>query len=155
MSYSRWYNSTWYTFWSASTGVTSEYKWPTKKLKRDQIFEICDFPSYYLTYGELEDKGMYGVMSDIRKFYNKPHNGQIFSHWEELEGGRKKPAYQDTVYPAKEPTEEEIRELMGYIAEWREDVDRHFKFTTFMKYEWYYPIRNKIIRLWKKIKKRS
>jgi hypothetical protein len=27
-----------------------------------------------------------------------------------------------------------------------EDVDDHFKFWTFMKYEWYYPIRNKIKR---------
>jgi len=155
MSYSRWYNSTWYTFWSASTGVTSKYKWPTKKLKYQQVFEICDFPSYYLTYGELEEKGIYGVMSDIRKFYNKPHDGQMFSHWEELEDERKKPAYQDVVYSAKKPTEEELRELMGYISKWREDVDRHFKFTTFMEYEWYYPIRNKIIRLWKKTLKRS
>lgn len=148
MSYSRWYNSTWYTFWSASTGVTSRYKWPTRKLKRQQTFEICDFPSYYLTYGELEDKGINSVLLDIRRFYKSSHDGEIFSGWNELEDGYKIPIYKATTYGPKNPTEDEILELMGYIREWQEDVDRHFKFTTFMKYEWYYPIRNKIIRLW-------
>jgi len=149
MSYSRWSNSTWYTFWSATT--VTNYKWPTKKLKRQQIFEICDFPSFTFTYGELEEEGIKKISSKIRKFYNKSHNGKLLKEWDE----NRKPIYQDTVYSAKKPSGEEIRELIGYINEWREDVDRHFKFTTFMKYEWYYPIRNKIIRLWKKTLKRS
>jgi len=54
------------------------------------------------------------------------------------------------INPNKPPNEEDIRELMNYINTWREDVDRHFKFSTFMLFEWYYPIRNKINRLWKK-----
>jgi hypothetical protein len=128
------------------TSDETQYKWPTKKLKRAQTFEICDFPAYTLFYSELEDDGIALTISKIRQFYSKPHNGQIFSHWDE----NKKPVYQDTVYPAKEPTEEEIRELITYINKWREDVDDHFKFTNFMLYEWYYPIRNKIYRLWKK-----
>ena len=145
MSYSRWWNSTWYTYWSSMTGSETQYKWPTKKLKRAQAFDICDFPSYTLFYGELEDDGLALTISKIRQFYFKPHKGEIFKEWDE----NKKPIYQDTVWPAKNPTEDEIRELMGYIQKWREDVDRHFKFNTFMLYEWYYPIRNKIIRLWK------
>ena len=52
--------------------------------------------------------------------------------------------------PNKPPNEEDLRELMNYIKTWREDVDRHFKFSTFMLYEWYYPIRSKIKWLWKK-----
>jgi len=146
MSYSRWWNSTWYTFWSSMTSDETQYKWPTKKLKRAQTFEICDFPAYTLTYGELEDKGINGVIIDIRRFYKQSHNGQIFSYWDE----DKKPVYQDTVYPAKNPTEEEMLELMGYIRKWQVDVDDHFKFTNFMLFEWYYPIRNKIYNLWKK-----
>ena len=93
MSYSRWSNSTWYTFWSSSTGVTSKYKWPTKKLKRQQTIEICDFPSFTFTYGELEDEGIKKISSKIRKFYNKSHNGKIFKEWDE----NRKPIYQDTV----------------------------------------------------------
>jgi len=146
MAYSRWYNSTWYTFWSALGEDVYPTKWPTEKAKRSQVFEICDFPSYSFTYGELEDKGIGPIISDIRRFYSKSHKGEMFKEWDE----NKKPIYQDTVWPAKNPTEEEIRELIGYIGKWREDVNRHFSFWTFIRYEWYYPIRNKIIRLWKK-----
>jgi len=128
------------------TSAETQYKWPTKKLKRAQTFEICDFPSYTLTYGDLEDEGLALTISKIRQFYSKPHNGQIFHSWNE----NGKATYQDTIYPAKAPTEEDIRELITYINKWREDVDDHFKFINFITYEWYYPIRNKIYRLWKK-----
>ena len=43
MSYSRWSNSRWYTFWHASSGKT----------KNTQIFEICDVASF--TYKELKE----------------------------------------------------------------------------------------------------
>lgn len=142
MAYSRWSNSTWYTFWSATTSAETQYKRPTKKLKRAQTFEICDYPVYTLTYGDLEDEGLALTISKIRRLYSKPHKGQILTKFE-----NGKATYKDNTYPAKAPTEDEIRELITYINKWREDVDMHFKFWTFIKYEWYYPIRNKIIRL--------
>jgi len=43
MSYSRWSNSRWYTFWHASSGKT----------KNTQIFEICDVASF--TYKDLKE----------------------------------------------------------------------------------------------------
>ena len=35
--------------------------------------------------------------------------------------------------------------------DWEKDVNEHFKLLNFIKYEWYYPLRIKILRLWKKI----
>ena len=37
-----------------------------------------------------------------------------------------------------------LNELQLYLARFTRDVDDHFRFWTFMKYEWYYPFRSKI-----------
>jgi hypothetical protein len=124
MAYSRWGNSYWYTFWSSLSGTETQFKWPTKQLKRKQVFEICDMRPFFISYSDLEDDGLEKIINRVKKFYKR-------------------------VRPNNKPTEEQLRELMDYIEEWRKDVDRHFKFSTFMLYEWYYPIRNKIKRLWK------
>jgi hypothetical protein len=124
MAYSRWSNSYWYTFWTTRSETETQFKWPTKQLKRKQVFEICDMRPFFISYGELEDEGMGKIINKVKKVFKKTH-------------------------PNNPPTEEQLRELMGYINEWREDVDWHFKFGTFMLYEWYYPIRNKIKWLWK------
>ena len=48
MSYSRWSNSIWYTFWSCNG--------PDTDLKDDQTFEICDFgASSLFTYKQLKE----------------------------------------------------------------------------------------------------
>jgi hypothetical protein len=65
MSYSRWSNSVWYTFWTAYPGTKTEFKLPTKKLKDSQMFEICDFPSYYVTYGYIKKKGLDQILKYI------------------------------------------------------------------------------------------
>ena len=39
---------------------------------------------------------------------------------------------------------------MVYIEQWRQDVNNHFKLSAFLKYEWYFPLRNNITRLWKR-----
>ena len=141
MSYSRWGSSTWYTFWSA-IGDDSQFKWPTKRLMRAQCFQICDMPSYTFTYGELVDKGHNQILANIFAFYKTEHPGKILK-----ELNLDKLEYEDTVYPAKNPSCNEILELFGYISNWEDDVVEHFKFWTFMRYEWWYPIRNQI--LWK------
>ena len=129
MAYSRWGNSYWYTFWSSLSGTETQFKWPTKQLKRKQVFEICDMKPFFISYGDLEDDGLGKIINRVKKFYKRTR-------------------------PNNKPTEEQLRELMDYIEEWRKDVDRHFKFSTFMLYEWYYPIRNKIKRLWKNNKQK-
>ena len=69
MSYSRWSNSRWYTFWSAMGAEPTEYKWPTQKLKDSQVFEICDMPSYYITYGELKRRSRSAILHEIEEHF--------------------------------------------------------------------------------------
>jgi len=130
MSYSRFGNSRWYTYWyeDYSKGI----KLPTTRLKRKQYFKIHDELSYILSYGELQDKGMGRIWDEIRHFY-----------WADYQGIK-----------AKKPSEGEMNELMGYILEWEKDVNEYFKLKNFIKYEWYYPLRNKINSLWKRITRR-
>jgi hypothetical protein len=141
MSYSRFGNSTWYTFWAADS-ADCRFKWPTEKLKNNQVFQICDFPSFTFTYGKLQKAGMSAILAKVEKFYTKEHKGQIFKEWKGSEM-----VYEDTVYEAKNPTQLELDELLLYIREWEKDINKHFKFWTFMRYEWYYPIKTKM--LWK------
>ena len=136
MAYSRWGSSRWYTYWSEETPI--HFKLPTKRLKRRQVFVISDFPSYFLSYGDLEDKGMGLVWDEIREFY-----------WRDRKYISKLPP------SAKKPSETEMQELLGYVKQWRQDVDNHFKLLVFLKYEWYFPLRNKIIRLWIKLVKKN
>ena len=127
MSYSRWSYSTWYTFWSALEEETvCEFKLPTKKLKYAQTFEICDFPSYYITYGKLMENGLFKTLDDVKKFYHQSHS-----------------EFTDHTH-AKNPTEDELAELGTYLLRFVEDVDEHFKWGNFFRYEWYYPLRNKM-----------
>jgi len=116
MSYSRWSNSVWYTFWSAHS-ESKDFQFPTKKLKYSQTFMICDFPSYSITYGELMAKDMYIILQDVKEYYKD-----------------------------KNPTNGELDELGAYITEFIDDVDNHFKWKNFFMYEWYYPLRNKLIK---------
>lgn len=127
MAYSRFGNSRWYTYWydEYRPGI----KFPTRREKRRQMFMIHDFPTYIISYGELQDKGIGKIWDDIRLFY-----------WTDTKE-----------FKAKKPSESEMRELMTYIKDWERDVNEHFKLLNFIKYEWYYPLRIKILRLWKKI----
>lgn len=128
MAYSRWSkDSVWYCFWSATFGTDCEFKLPTKKLKDLQVFEICDDPSMYITYGELK-KDFKGIVKEIEKFYTNGH--------------------------PKAPTFQQMTEMRGYLLRFIWDVDEHFRWKTFFLYEWYYPIRNKIYWKWKNLIKK-
>ena len=133
MSYSRWSNSVWYTFWSYSGNT--EYKLPTKKLKNSQTFEICNLVSYCVTYGKLDDIGVDNVIKEIMLHYSKSYPITLMG--------------KESVFE-EHYTEEEYEELKGYLLEFIADVDDHFKWKNFFRYEWYYPIRNKIYWSWKK-----
>lgn len=69
MSYSRWGNSRWYTFW---TTMSPEIKglFPSKKVKNGQLFEICDDPVHHISYGELTNKPINKTLSEIQLKYN-------------------------------------------------------------------------------------
>jgi hypothetical protein len=143
MSYSRWSNSTWYTFWRS--GEENNFAFPTMKRKRAQVFEICDFPSYQITYGELMDKGILQVLREVKVFYAKEHTGEIASSYKdgfEVE-------YSDRIFEPKNPTGSELVELSGYIAQFEKDVDEEFTLTKYFKNLWEYKIKQEIIRICK------
>jgi hypothetical protein len=133
MSYSRWSNSVWYTFWVASD---MKYKLPTQSLKNEQLFEICDFPSYYVSYGSLKIKGIDGVLKDIKDFYLKNHRGTIFDGV--VDG---KMTYKETIFEGKNYSDLEIEELRSYLGEFINDVNNYFKFWDFMYSEWFLEFR--------------
>jgi hypothetical protein len=147
MAYSRFSNSVWYTFWTA-TSPRGIFK------KKDQLFEICDAHSYYVTYREIV-KDIDQVLSDVKKFYSEDRPGKIFDH---VDAETNKFVYVDWVYPAKNPTNEELEELRGYMLAFVQDVDEHFMPLNYAKYEWYYPVRNELVKwmssakkLWKRV----
>lgn len=129
MAYSRWSSSIWYTFWVA---LDMKYKLPTQSLKDEQLFEICDFPSYYVSYGSLKLKGIDEVLKEVKTFYSQNHSGTIFDGF--VDG---KMTYKETIFGAKNHSDEEIDELRDYLKEFIEDVDKHFKWKNFFYSEWY------------------
>lgn len=137
MSYSRWSNSTWYTFWSATSPKGFNKK-------PEQIFEICDLPSYNVTYKQIKDD-VDKTISNIKEFYSKEHEGEIFDG---IKDGTF--IYKPTIWPPKNPSDEELQELKEYMLQFTKDVDYHFKPLVYLKYEYYYPIRNKLYNLFKK-----
>lgn len=136
MAYSRWGNSTWYTFWLYNN---KKYILPTKKNKNEQIFEICDFPSFYINYGSIKLKGIEQTLNDVKEFYSKEHPGRIFDDF--INGELK---FKDTLYPPKNPTNDEIEELRGYLEKFIKDVDDYFNIWNFIYYEWYLVLLNSI-----------
>lgn len=144
MSYSRWSNSVWYTFWSSSSpkGLFS---------KKDQVFEICDSHSYFITYREIV-QDVDKVLQQVKEFYSVDRPGKIFDGIDEQTGSFN---YIDWVYPAKNPTDEELAELKEYLLEFVADMDEHFKPLNWFKFEVYYSIRNKIVWWWRDLKKKK
>ncbi len=121
MSYSRWgKHSVWYTFWTSNFSEKMEYRFPTKRLKDNQFFEICDLESpVYISYKLLKQIGIKGALKHVQMTY-KDRDYIKFSDY---------------------------TKLRWYLIQFMSDVDEHFEWQNFFRYEWYYPIRNQII--WK------
>lgn len=117
MAYSRWGKSIWYTYWAVGDSIQ----------KQDQCFEICDFPSYRISYGELKEKGIKEVLEGVKAFYNKSHDGKIISGPNE---NKFTITYENTIFKPKNPTTAELKELGKYLREWEKDVDDHFAEST-------------------------
>ncbi len=144
MSYSRWGNSTWYTFWTSSS-PDGFFR------KKEQIFEICDIPSYLVTYREIVED-VDGVIARVKEAYSKPHEGSIFSGRNEETG---KLEFEPCTWEAKNPSDEELEELKGYMLKFVEDVDEYYTPLNWIKknvrtsLNW---IEKKIVRLCSKLK---
>ena len=140
MSYSRFGSSVWYTFWSSAFESETRLKLPTKKLKNQQVFEICDFPSYYITYGEIKRNGITKIIHEVREFYSKEHKkeGPSFLVTDCLG------SFVEVTYSPKNPSIKELQELETYLYAFVDDVDTHFELFNFFYYEWYITIRNRI-----------
>ena len=88
------------------------------------------------------------MSSGIRKeFYSKSYEVNLLTSFDE----NKNPIYTLQNTTVNIPTKEELTELKTYLINFKEDIDNHFKFWNFMKFEWYYPIRNKFFFKIKKL----
>lgn len=140
MSYSRWSDSVWYTYYTAFS-PPCEFRLPTKKLKGEQLFEICDFPSYFISYEDIIDLGVDVVLQNVNVFYSKGHDGKNLKEVNVYNDGF---IYEKITYPPKNPTNEELEELRTYIEMFKEDVDNDFKLMNFIRNNWYFPLRSKV-----------
>lgn len=144
MAYSRWSHSRWYTFWSTGPSTDLGFKLPSHKLKRSQVFEICDFNKYQVTYGDIEDYGIKTLIKRIKKHYSKSF--EVYMPVSDKEG---KQVGSESFTQLNPPSVQELNELAGYIREFVEDVDSYFEFGNFFYYEWWVPLRNKIKKYFK------
>lgn len=145
MLYSKWDDSVWYTYW-VNIRDDKSYKLPTIKLKESQIFEICDVPSYTITYREIKRRGIENVINEINDIYAKPYdNSRLIWNPDTC-----RTEYDECIYPAKNPTDVELNELKEYIKEFINDVDETFKWVNFFKLYWLSSLNIyfKNIRIW-------
>ena len=80
MSYSRWSNSRWYTFWTCFS-EQMEYKLPTKRLKGNQVFEICDDPSLFFAYKTITELGAENVLLEVRLVFPDATDAELEELW--------------------------------------------------------------------------
>jgi len=131
MSYSRWSNSRWYTYWDANS---PRQPWS----KQDQVFTICDLSGFSTTYRDIRSD-VDQVLKTVELHFSQEHTGSI---WSGIDSETNQPYYEDTVWPANPPTEAQLEELKDYMLRFVDDVDEYFTVAEYSKYEVYYPIRN-------------
>jgi hypothetical protein len=116
MSYSRWLNSIWYTFWCASSGDT----------KDEQVFYICDFrPSPQFTYKEIKED-IEDCIRRVVDVYSDTFYGHLLEDVVENEYGEREFKYKEVDYPAQEFTEAQLEELRGYMRQFVQDVEEEY-----------------------------
>ena len=120
MSYSRWGNSRWYTFWSSIGSMDMEFRFPTKKLKDKQVFEICDIPSFFITYDDITTKNIENILEEVKEFYSKSYEVNLLTSFDE----NKNPIYTLQNTTVNIPTKEELTELKTYLINFKEDIDK-------------------------------
>lgn len=139
MAYSRFTGSHWYTYWEVMDD--SEFTFPTVKRKNSETFRIRNFPAVSFTYAELV-ADIDACLLHVGNFYSKPQEGSMLKFNDET--GYVEPEL--ITYPADPATEEELQELKGYMQEFISDVDSHYEWRQYFRFEWWLPIRNAVAR---------
>lgn len=152
MAYSRWLNSSWYTYWTCSDGSGNlTYKFPTKQLKNKQLLEICS--EKQISYKEIKEKGITKLIEELKEDFSKPYTYKSLKP-EYIDSLLKKEyfitnledAYEEKIMPPREYSEEDYNELATILQTFIEDVDNSFKINTFILENWYYPFVNKLAK---------
>jgi hypothetical protein len=112
MSYSRWGNSCWYTYWSCASGDDRD----------NQVFEICDFArSHQFTYRELSTQ-MDECIEQVKQKDLKKVTGKFLKNWDEG-------IYEEVEYETVERPEREYEELKTYMQAFCEDVIQEYPYS--------------------------
>jgi hypothetical protein len=112
MSYSRWSNSCWYTYWSCASGDDRD----------NQIFEICDLArSFQFTFRELSTQ-LDECIEQVKQKDLQTVQGKLLEDWENM-------TYKDVTYDPIERPEWEYEELKSYMQTFCEDVIQEFPYS--------------------------
>lgn len=123
MAYTNFSSSNWFTFWSSAFSKPKRFKLPTKKLKYGQVLEIKDqLNTYYVKYGDLINDGLGNILDRIRAQSSNNYPGS----------------------PFRNPTAAELHQLIDVLDKFEKDINEHFRFWTFIRYEWWLPAKNKV-----------
>ena len=115
MSYSRWSNSFWYTFWSDSRA----------KSKEEEIFEICDFGhGMKFNYAQIKENPE-KCMTEVKEYFAKDIEGQILSR-AYRKNGRLELEYENKIYKGMNVSSY-LPELQTYMTQFLEDVENYYK----------------------------
>lgn len=98
MSYSRWSNSCWYTYWCTSSDETMN----------GQHFDVAGIKTF--TYGEMKEHGIDGCIELLKETIKEQNK---------LENRNKR----KNMFMAEKHTEKEYDELKGYMREFMDDVE--------------------------------
>lgn len=116
MSYSRWSNSIWYTYWSSSSGDD----------KDSQVFSICDLSCPVdFTYKQLKES-VDSCIKQVCDLNATPHTGKILSDIVRGENGEIDMIYEDIEYQPRYFSDKELQELKGYMEDFIADVDKEY-----------------------------
>lgn len=114
MSYSRWSNSIWYTFWSDNS--------PNHIFKKDQIFEICDLDGIYFTYEELKED-IDGCLQKVKLHYLLEKEIILNENFSVNKNGNLTFSEKKINKKPFSLKQEQLEELKNYMLEFIEDVE--------------------------------
>jgi len=110
MSYSRWSNSIWYTFWSASSPVDN---------MDEQQFEICDFcRSMTFTYKDLKTN-INDCLEKVKTYYSQKKQGKILKDFKTM-------TYDTFMSEPIYLTDNQLQELKEYMLNFIKDIEEEY-----------------------------
>ncbi|MAG27702.1 hypothetical protein CMI47_19395 [Candidatus Pacearchaeota archaeon] len=115
MSYSRWSNSFWYTFWSGTDDAPLDAK-----------FEICDVArGQIFTYKELSED-IDSCLRLVQESFRKKAHGKLLAGMTRASEGNLRMEYEDVEWDPVELSDEQLSELRGYMTEFMRDVEERY-----------------------------